>query len=319
MSGMCRREFIGRTVAAGVGVMALGRTRAFGEEDKPRSVVVKALRDNATSARKIDAAVVKEMVNAAVCKLSGKAKPEDAWKTYVKPDDVVGVKINCLFGVGAATHPEVTAAVVEGVQTAGVPADRVIVWDRSDGDLKKSGYTVNRGAGVRVIGVNNDWEDSPVEVHTCKARLAKILTRQITALINVPILKTHSIAGITCAMKNHYGSFHNPGEAHANKCDPFIALINNLQVVRDKTRLILCDALMPVADGGPQAAPQWTWEYKTIMASTDPLALDVVGLSILNEQRAKIGKPPIVAPCVAEAARLKIGAPHLNFIDIVAA
>ena len=319
MGRMRRREFIGRTVAVGVGVMALGRTPLLGEEAKGKAIVVKAVRDNATADKKIDAAVVKEMVNAVVCKLSGKAKPEDAWKTYVKPTDVVGVKINCLFGVGAATHPEVTAAVVEGIRMAGVPADKIIIWDKSDGDLKKSGYTINKDAGVRCIGVNGAWEEEPTDIHTCKGRLAKILTRECTALINVPILKTHGISGITCAMKNHYGSFHNPGEAHANKCDPFIAHLNNLKVIREKTRLIVCDALLPVADGGPQAAPQWTWEYKAILAATDPLALDAVGLEILQEQRAKLGKKPLAAPCIASAAKLGVGVGDLSQIDVVTA
>ena len=317
MTGMRRREFLGRSVAVGVGAMALGHVPVLAEEAKGKAIVVKAVRDNATTDKKIDPAVVKEMVSAVVCKLSGKAKPEDAWKTYVRPDDVVGVKINCLFGVGAATHPEVTAAVVEGIQMAGVPADKIIVWDKSEGDLKKSGYTINSGPGVRCIATT--WEDTPTDIHTCKGKLAKILTQEITALINVPILKNHAIAGLTCAMKNHYGSFHNPGAAHANRCDPFVAAVNALKCVREKTRLIICDALMPVADGGPQAAPQWTWEYKAIMAATDPVALDAVGLKILQEQRAKLSKPPLVVPSVETAAKMGVGVADLAQIDVVTA
>jgi uncharacterized protein (DUF362 family) len=319
MSTMRRREFIERSVAVGVGVVALSHAPVLGEGAKGKVIVVKAVRDNATADKKINAAVVKEMVNAVVCKLSGKAKPEDAWKTYVKSTDVVGVKINCLFGIGAATHPEVTAAVVEGIQMAGVPADKIIVWDRTDGDLKKSGYTVSNGPGVRTIGVNKDWEDTPTDIHTCKGRLAKILTQECTALISVPILKTHNISGITFAMKNHYGSFHNPGQAHANKCDPFIAAVNSLKVIREKTRLILCDALLPVADGGPQAHPEWTWEYKAIMAGTDPVALDAVGLEILQTQRKTLGKPPVAAPCVATAAKMGLGVDDLSQIEVVTA
>ena len=319
MSRMRRREFIERSVAMGIGVVALSHAPVLGEGAKGKAIVVKAVRANATTDKKIDAAVVKEMVNAVVCKLSGKAKPEDAWKTYVKPTDVVAVKINCLFGIGAATHPEVTAAVVEGIQMAGVPADKIIVWDKSDDDLKKSGYTVSSGPGVRTIGVNGAWEDTPTDIHTCKGRLAKILTQECTALINVPILKTHSISGITFAMKNHYGSFHNPRDAHGGKCDPFLAHLNNLKCIREKTRLILCDALLPVADGGPQAHPEWTWEYKAILAGTDPVALDAVGLEILQTQRKTLGKPPVAAPCVATAAKMGLGVDDLSQIEVVTA
>lgn len=316
---MDRRQFLGASVAAGVGAMALRQVPALGAEAGAKSVVVKAVRDDATADKKPNAAVVKEMVHAAVCKLAGKTKPEDAWKQFVKPDDVVAVKINCLFGLGAATHPEVTAAVVEGIQMAGVPADKIIVWDREDKHLEKSGYTVQRGDGVKFIGVNGDWEDQPAESLTCKGRLAKILTQQCTALINVPILKTHAIAGMTQALKNHYGSFHNPGDAHGNACDPFIAEVNALDPIRKKTRLIVADALLPVADGGPHARPEWTWEYKAVMASVDPVAIDAVGLKILNEQRAKLNKPPIKVKCIATAAGKGLGVADLARIEVVSA
>jgi uncharacterized protein (DUF362 family) len=319
MGGLRRREFIGTTVAAGVGVWTLGRGTVLGEGAGGKSIVVSCTRDDATKDKKPNADAVKQMVHAAVCKLAGKAKPEEAWGTFVKKGDVVGVKINCLFGVGAATHPEVTAAVVEGCQMAGVPADKIIVWDREDKHLEKSGYTVVKGPGVRYIGVEGAWEDQPTAIATCQGKLAKILTQQCTALINVPILKTHSTAGVTMALKNHYGSFHNPNQAHENGCDPFIAELNALDCIRKKTRLIVADALLPVAEKGPQARPEWTWEYKTILASLDPVAIDYVGVKILDEQRAKINLPPIEpkCKCVQTAAAKGLGAADMSKIEIV--
>jgi uncharacterized protein (DUF362 family) len=319
MGGLRRREFIGTTVAAGVGVWALGRGTVLGEGAAGKSVVVSCTRDDATKDKKPNADAVKQMVHAVVCKLAGKAKPEEAWATFVKKDDVVGVKINCLFGVGAATHPEVTAAVVEGCQMAGVPADKIIVWDRTDKDLEKSGYTVSKGPGVRTIGVNGAWEDQPTAIATCQGKLAKILTQECTALINVPILKTHVTAGITMSMKNHYGSFHNPNQAHANGCDPFIAELNALDCIRKKTRLIVADALLPLPDKGPQAHPELTWEYKTILASLDPVAIDYVGIKILDEQRGKMNLPPIEpkCKCVQTAAAKGLGVADMSKIEVV--
>jgi uncharacterized protein (DUF362 family) len=324
MSGrLGRREFLGRTAAIGAGLAVLGRTPVLAAEGGAKSVVVKAVRDDAVADMKPNAPVVREMVHAVVMKLSGKRTPEDAWKQYVKPSDVVALKINCLFGVGAATHPEVTAAVVEGVRMAGVPAANILVWDRETGHMEKSGYKTGTIEGVAYVGVNGDWEEQPTDIHTCKGRLAKILTQKCTALINVPILKTHVIAGMTQALKNHYGSFHNPGDAHGGGCDPFLAELNGLKCIREKTRLIVSDALLPVADGGPQARPQWTWAYKAILASTDPVAIDYVGLKILDEQRAKIGKPPLEstgkAKCIATAAAKGLGAADMNRIDLVTA
>ena len=321
MRRMQRREFIGQTVAAGVAWAALGRgsPRRPGEV-KAKSLVVKAVREEATREKKINAVVVREMVHAAVCRLAGKQKPEEAWATYIRKDDVVGIKVSSKFGVGAATHPEVTAAIVEGCRMAGVPDDRIIVWDYEDKHLEISGYTINRGPGVKYTGVNDGWEDQPTAIHTCQGRLAKILTRQITALVNAPILKSHPLAGFTNCLKNHYGSFHNPNEAHGGGCDPFMAHLNNLPAIRRKSRLMLSDVLLPVAEGGPQTAPQFVWEYKGILAATDPVAIDYVALKILDEQRAKIQKPPAEtkAKCLFTAAQMGLGAADMAKIDLVA-
>ncbi|MFO8013133.1 MAG: DUF362 domain-containing protein [Phycisphaerae bacterium] len=327
-----RRQFMGRTAAAGVGAAVLGqRALAQGGSDG-KARVVKAVRPNAVKDKKPDPKVAREMVHAAVMKLSGTSSPEAAWKTYIKPDDVVGVKINCLFGVGACTHPCVTAAVVEGVRMAGVPAEKIIVWDREDKHLEKSGYKVGTIDGVLYSGVNGDWEDEPSDIHDCKGRLAKILTQKITALVNVPILKTHGLAGVTCSLKNHYGSFHNPSSAHGGRggrkahggmCDPYIAELNALPVIREKTRLIVVDALRPVANGGPQARPRFTYDEKAIMAGLDPVALDTVGLKMLDAWRTKRDYPSLEetgsAVSITTAARKGVGEGDMSRIEIVEA
>jgi len=319
MRGMHRREFIERTVAAGVAAAALGRGRLLAEEPKAKSLVVKAVRDDATKDKKINAAVVREMVHAAVCRLAGKAKPEEAWAAYIRKDDVVGIKVSSKFGVGSATHPEVTAAIVEGCRMAGVPDDKIIVWDYEDKHLTISGYTINRGPGVKYKGVSGEWEDQPTAIHTCQGRLAKVLTREITALVNAPILKSHPITGFTNALKNHFGSFHNPNDAHGGGCDPFMAHLNNLPVIREKTRLIVSDALLPVADRGPGPAPQFVWESRGVLAATDPVAIDYVAMKILDEQRVKIQKVPAEtkAKCLFTAAQMGLGAADMAKIDLV--
>jgi len=333
MSGkLGRREFIGRTVATGVGAAVLGQKAAMAQAAGRKAVVVKAVRAGAVSGKKPNPAVVKEMVHAVVMKLSGKSSPADAWKCYVKPDDVVAIKINCLFGRGACTHPCVTSAVVEGIRMAGVPADKIIVWDRTTKDLQKSGYEVGKIDGVTYTAVDGDWEEEPTRFHTCDGRFAKILTRQCTALINVPVLKTHVRSGITFAMKNHYGSFHNAGAAHAGRgkpavhggtCDPFIAELTALDVIRKKERLIVADALLPVANRGPMAQPKFTYAEKAIMAAVNPVAIDYVGIKMLDAQRKKMGLEGLEesgsAVCVFTAAEKGLGPANMSKIDLVTA
>jgi uncharacterized protein (DUF362 family) len=260
----------------------------------------------------VDAKKVREMLSKAIVAFTGAPDEESAWKKLFKPTDVVGLKVNCLFGVNASTRPEVTMAVAEGIMKAGVKPENIIIWDRSNADLTKSGYTINVDKpGVRCYGTDPvaGYEDEPMRNGSFNGKLSKILTRQITALVNIPILKDHSIAGMTLALKNHYGSHHNPGDHHGDNCAP-AADLNALPPIRNKTRLIVVDLLRPQANGGPGLRAQFGWDFGGIMVGTDPVAVDTIGLQILEARRKEIGLPPLEQvgrPPRAVTAAAKIG------------
>jgi uncharacterized protein (DUF362 family) len=307
---MTRRQFVARGAAAGVGLLALGKAFPQAGVSNGKSVVVRVRRPSIFATGEVSQAAVTDMVNAAVTRLAGEDDPVAAWRKFVSPDDVVGLKVNCLFGPGASTHIEVVNAVLQGCQAADVPAHQIIVWDRATNDLTKSGYPSNRdNPGVKFYGTDGDYEPERTVFGSFNGRLSRILTHHITALINLPILKSHNIAGITASMKNHYGSFDNPGDHHGNYCDPYIADVNAVPVIRDKTRLIIMDALFPIADGGPRARPQATWPYGAILAAIDPVAIDCTGLQIIEERRQTMGLQPIgtAARHIATAAEKGLG------------
>lgn len=307
---MTRRQFLASAAGAvSVGLLATA-PRAGIAQQQPEATVVRVRRPGAFADGEVPQDVVTEMVNAAVCRLASRDEPAAAWGTFIKPDDVVGIKINCLFGLGASTHAEVVNAVIAGCRAVGVPDEHVIVWDRTSADMAKADYPINRdGPGVRYYGTDGDYEEQPTQIGVFRGRVSKILTRTITALINVPILKTHSLAGITLSLKNHYGSFHNPGDFHDGNCDPAMSDINSIPAIREKTRLIIADALFPIAHGGPQARPAFTWPYGAILAATDTVAVDYIGLQILEQRRREIGLPPIgrAARHIATAAARGLG------------
>lgn len=319
-SGMSRREFIVAGAAAGAGVLTLGRALAQGEPTGGKSTVVRCLRPAHFADGELPEQAVANMVNACVRRLAGEDDLAAAWGRFVGPDDVVGLKINCLFGPGASTHIEVVHAVAAGCRAAGVPAERIIVWDRTTSDMAKTGYPENRdGPGVKYYGTDGDYEPNPTVVGSFNGRLSRLLTRTMTAVINLPILKSHSTSGITASMKNHYGSFDNPGSHHGDFCDPYIADVNSVPAVRDKTRLIIMDAVLPICEGGPRARPQFTWPYGAILAGTDPVAMDSTGLRILDERRAATGLDPIgtAARHVATAAAKGLGTNDPAQIELV--
>jgi len=47
-------------------------------------------------------------------------------------------------------------------------------------------------------------------------------------------------------------------------------------------RLIVVDALRPLANGGPQVDPRYLWDYQGLLVGTDPVAVDTIGLEIIR-------------------------------------
>jgi methylmalonyl-CoA mutase cobalamin-binding subunit len=128
--------------------------------------------------------------------------------------------------------------------------------------------------------------------------------RACTALIAMPALKAHWLTGLGTAMKIYIMYSGRPSSYHdannANLAETWL-----LPGVKGKTRLVLVDALRPLCDKGPQPDPRYLWDYKGLIASTDPVAADAVGLQIvLAKRRALRGEAwPLSPPplCVSVA------------------
>jgi uncharacterized protein (DUF362 family) len=318
-----RREFFKRAAVTGTAIAGLSFLEkvTYGVPEVPagKSRVVVARNQALLAGDGVDQKVAERMLGQAMAKLVGANSGAQAWKTLFKPTDVVGIKVNCLCGKGASTHPEIAYAVVAGLKMAGVPEGNIIIWDRSSGDLAKSGYTLNKGEGVRVLADDGDWGEA-VRSGSISGRLSKIITEKITALVNVPILKTHGIPGLTCALKNHYGSFDNPGAAHGDGCNPYLADLNALPQIKNKTRLIVVDAARPQCDGGPGLQADAQFDYHGILVSKDPLAADRVGLEIINERRKQTGRRELSVESLkwfASSARAGVGVCDLSNIELV--
>ena len=336
-----RRQFLKSAAITGVGVYGAAAlpldVMAASDAQKSKVVVVASpsvLVDPETnkntqakwgigqSDKSIETRIASEMLLAGVRAFTGAGSDAAAWKKLFKPSDVVGIKVNCLFAKGASTHPEVVSCIIGGLKLAGVKDENIIIWDRNDRELTRAGYVINRGAGIKCYGTEDEYEAEPTKIGSFSGRLSKILTEKITALVNVPILKDHNMCGITCAMKNHYGSHHNPGDHHRNGCDPFLAELNSIPAIREKTRLIVCDALKPLAHGGPGAKPEFVWEYRSLLIGADPVALDYQGSRIIEARRREIGLPLLAESgrppkFIATAASMGLGTNDPARIEII--
>jgi uncharacterized protein (DUF362 family) len=146
-------------------------------------------------------------------------------------------------------------------------------------------------------------------VGTC---LSRIVSTKASAIINLPLLKDHDLAGISVALKNHFGSINNPNKMHTDHCTPYVADLNLMPAIRDKQRLIVCDALLVTFDGGPSFNPQHTARYGALLVGTDPVAIDAIGLQIIEDLRKRHGLEPIAAQArapryIAVAGRYGLG------------
>ncbi len=220
-----------------------------------------------------------------------------AWSALFSARDVVGLKVNCLAGKGLSTHPLLVEAVIQRLLEAGVQAHRIIVWDRLDRDLERAGYRIYYGrAKPQCYGTNRvGYTRQIFEFGSVGSLLSRIIRDQCTAVINLPVLKDHGIVGVSVGLKNYFGAINNPNKYHDNIGDPFVADVNMLPDIRNKTRLTICDALTPQYEGGPPYMPRWTWQMDSLMVARDMVALDYTGWQIIEKQRKLHDLPSLEA------------------------
>ncbi len=330
---MERRTFLRASSLGLAGAAVLGSGMAHGA-DAEKSRLVRTRHANATDEMgKGDPAIVREMVDRAVMEFSGEKTLAAAWSKYFSKNDVVGIKLNLRGGRFLAPQPPVVDAILAGLAAAGVKEDNIIVWDMWPEEFELTGYTPNlSGPGVRYYApererfkggkkgkkkLANFYSDKPTKVFDTEMYLNQILTEKVTAVINVPLFKDHMIAGVTCALKNHFGSVLEPKLMHGHRCAPYIAELNALPEIKDKTRLIVVDGLRALYHGGPHDSPPHRYRENSIVVGSDPVAMDDLALQVIEAKRKKEGKPSVrhMATFIQAAADIGLGTNDPTRID----
>jgi hypothetical protein len=290
-----------------------------------RPVVARARRDDVKNAAKggLDGAKLELMLGSVIARATGDAAPLAAFRRLFRASDVVGIKVGTLAGPGLSPHPEVVHQLTRWLVQAGVREENIVVWDRLDNELERAGFKLNRnGPGARCLGTNKDYDWTPREWGAGGSCFANILINELTALINVAVLKDHDLAGVSAGLKNWYGVIHNPNKFHDNGCDPYIAHLAASPLIKDKLRLTVIDGLVAQCHGGPARSPRWAWPLNTILASTDPVALDTVAWRTIEERRQQMDLKTLTAEqrepkWLASAAKLGLGENRWERIELV--
>jgi hypothetical protein len=266
---MTRREFVRHTMSTALVVPALTGlgVEAF-QARQPRTSLVTLVRDEKAldASHDVDAAVLGRMLDDTVMRATGERTPRAAWLSLFKPTDTVGLVAG---GSIIPTHPELVEAVRQRLVDAGIPRQQ-----------------------IRDVQHLRDMEPSIENV------------RASTALLSLPALKAHWLTGLGTVLKNYIMFSGEPRRYH-DQNNVNLGEIWTLPEVKGKTRLVLVDALRPLCDKGPQPDPQYMWDYKGLIAGTDPVAVETIGLRIIMEKRRAlrgevwpISPPPL---CVAAA------------------
>lgn len=262
-------------------------------DDKSNVVIV---RDDKLAS--LDRALIRRMIDLAIPQALGVASADIAWKMLFKPNDTVGIKVNCISPI-IKSHPQIAHAVADNLIASGIPPDQVIIWDREDRELMMAGYALNfDGPGVKCYGTKPraGYAKELTVSGSVGSNLSNILSRQCTATVNVPVLKDHNIAGLSMSLKNYFGAIGNPNKFHGNNCDPYVADLYMSPHIKDKNKLIICDAINILFEGGPtDCKPDFIWNYNGLIIGTDPVAVDQIALLLLEERRNIAGLPPLPA------------------------
>jgi len=287
------------------------------------SLVHEAVDDRAVTKFRTDPGVIRSMVGSVVRRTTGCATTSEAWQSLLKPGDRIGIKINATGAPLGGTRIDVVEAVLGGLDEAGIPRGRVLVWDRDGAAMRRGGYTPER-LRCRVASLTGRGSDYDPEVYftsmvlgslihgdlgfektrgahrgspeslSNRSHLAQILAREVNRVINIPSLTHHTGCGVAGALVNltlpnvdNWRRFLQDGRAG----DPFLPEIYADPAVGGKVAITLLDSLIVQYAGGPAFDPNYSVHHGAILASLDPVAIDGVALQRINDYRIAARMP----------------------------
>jgi hypothetical protein len=331
---------------------AIGSAFAQGPSPSPEKSVVYTTHDpDAIAGYKTNPRVVRAMVDRLILGATGQPDLAKAWGSLVAPNDKIGIKISAAGGELFTTHHDVVTAIVDGLVAAGHPRSSIIVWDRSLQGTKEAGYkkAVN-GFELKSIAPRDGydakatftapllgklvWGDvdyisdtgkseplSDSENTSSVSHFSRILSSEVTKIINVPVMSNSTTNGIAGCLYNmtipNIDNWRRFAQGTGFGAES-IAIIYSNPVISQKVVFNLMDGLAAQYGGGPQSQPNFAFHHATLYASKDPVALDTIALRRLEEWRSKSNFPPIgrLASYVQTATTVGLGNSDLSRIEV---
>jgi uncharacterized protein (DUF362 family) len=258
----------------------------------------------------VNAENVEHAVRRAIALAGGLTQIQPGQSVFIKPNAVHGAT----YGVpGVVTSTEVLKAVIRAVKER--KPGHIIVGDRSWRQSPSSAVFKTTGLEDAALEAGADevypaptpaddppawaltqppfWEETWTEDGGILA-MKKILDSD--HLIEIPVLKNHRWAAFSLSMKNLMGAVGDDSRdpMHFNEGDPDrlsrdIAILNGIF----QPTLVVLDAQMALVNGGPEGvlSDKVFTSPGLILASSDRIALDAAGVSVLKRELASATVP----------------------------
>jgi uncharacterized protein (DUF362 family) len=312
-----RREFLLKT-AATCGLAAAAGTWGYvfySKEPVLRSdVKIYTFKDYRTEEKKtypqlavVHGHDVEKMVRAAIEKIGGMSR-------FVSPGEKVLLKPNVAWDrqpeQAANTNPAVVAAVVKLCLEA--RASEVWVTDVSVNDpyrcFNRSGIeeAVKKAGGKLRLTTENDFVPTDLKGESLKVWPVSRFYHQADKLINLPVVKHHSLSKCTMGMKNLYGSLG--GQRNRLHQDINTSIADLASAIRPT--LTVLDATRVLKRNGPTGGNLSDVSIEdTVVAGIDLVAVETYGLRFLDLKAEDI-------PFIAMAEMRGIGTSDLKALNI---
>jgi hypothetical protein len=227
-----------------------------------------------------DRAAFRTALNRGLTALSGTDHPVEAWRTFVRPGEAVGIKVVPNGYPGAPTSNELILEVIDGLRLAGIKLKDMVVFDRYGLEFREARYQEILPEGVAWGGLTPvAWDpgqlaitfegndpiagydpdefvqltlvgrgQDPKDDRCYRSHLGRIVTKRLDKIIGLPCIKDHHAAGATGALKNmSHGLVNNVFRSHScpQGCAmvAFIPAVVSHPIIRKKCVLHIMDGI----------------------------------------------------------------------------
>ena len=286
-----------------------------------------------------DQRMVDSMVSEAIQRLTGESSDSKAWEALFRyfnksrgfgdvsyqESEKIAIKINMNQDgrgdwkpdVGNPSPHVIRSLVDQLVNKAGVPGSAITIYDATryvgdpiyhkinndpDAEFQKVSFVVtpDRAQDGRLAASYDTSNALYTKAGT--VYLPQSVT-QAKYLINLALMRAHSLFGVTLCAKNHFGTTYFPNDRgwspsplhkYGSREDPMgsyncLVNLNGHKHLGGKTFLYMVDGLYPARNQSGSVIRFGSYDndwFSSILVSQDMVAIDSVGLDILRKEQA---------------------------------